>query len=201
MYARARLRLRPLCFRKGCTLGPSGCVEVSDAVFFSSYASSLGGFERGGTTSDPSIFVEPVRSMGCPISWVAQRVPMTGERVLLPAAAPQTSSWGVAGLELQFGHAKQGIAKVSVTVHGKTLAEGMLPAALRPSEEITENFPLERPVGVHGLASATITTHRISSVLWVELTQIRFVDGSVWRPSQDEQCRTAPRVLQNVASR
>jgi hypothetical protein len=104
------------------------------------------------------------------------------------------------GLQLTFNrkHAPK-IMKVNVTVHGLSGEARVVPAGSGSRDEITQIFQLRPEAGAVGLLQSEIWMQEMNTVRWVDLTQIEYVDGSVWRASEGSRCRATPDMFVLVA--
>ncbi len=104
------------------------------------------------------------------------------------------------GLQLTF-HPQDApkIMKVNVTVYGLSGEARVMPAGSGSKADITEIFQLRPEAGAVDLLQSEIWMQKMSTVRWVDLTEIEYADGSVWRASESSRCRAAPDMFVLVA--
>ena len=85
------------------------------------------------------------------------------------------------------------IMKVNLIVHGPSLQARAVPAGSNSevNADVPEIFHLERRAGASTLQTSEIWT-KIGAVRLVEVTEIQFVNGVLWRESDTSKCRTEP---------
>lgn len=136
----------------------------------------------------PTIFLVPPTSNACPVGFTAERR-SSHELEFVNGGLSKSRQW----VHLTFGRGDaQTIVKVSVTAHGASDKPHAMPASAGIDEDITETFQFERKSGEPGLLASNLSTHTMGSVRWVELTELDYADGSVWRESKASQCRATP---------
>ena len=149
------------------------------------------------TSSTPAIFLSPPASESCPVSFSADRQPDGG----MVNVDRKTRSYSQ-GLQINFARSSSpALLKVDVKLHGMTPGVHMSPASLatRRAVEATETFQLTATQG-SPLLRSSVSTKRLGSVDWVELTRIEFANGTTWQSSTDSRCVVAPSLLVLVDS-
>jgi hypothetical protein len=137
----------------------------------------------------PTVFMGAPISTGCPVGFTAERRSTTEVRY-----AKDGKQLHGQGLELQFDPRSnpKKILKVNVTVHGVDGAARVIPAGSSDSEDVAELFQLEAGAGEGSLRHSNLWTQRVSTIRWVDLTQVAYSDGSVWLASASGRCRVEP---------
>jgi hypothetical protein len=74
-----------------------------------------------------------------------------------------------------------------------------MPAGSSSRDDVVEIFQLGRGTGAASLIRSDIWMHRMSTVRWVELTEMEYADGSVWREADGSRCRATPDLFLLVA--
>lgn len=140
----------------------------------------------------PAIFVAPPASQSCPVSFSADRQPYGGI-----VNVDRGATFPGQGLQINFlRSASAAILKVDVKLHGLTPGVRMSPASAdtRKAVQTTETFHLAASEG-SPLVHSSVSTKRLASVDWVELTRIEFANGTTWQPSAESRCVVAPSLL------
>jgi hypothetical protein len=139
-------------------------------------------------TSTPAIATTGLFSVGCPVNFSAQRKSfwaMSGsnDRTTPKAAISQA-------VQLTFTQSDAGkISKAAVTVHGTSgRLQTISSAEDAPNDAWTESFLIERSEGAPALPTRTLRTKAMATSNWVEITQIDFIDGAVWKEQSGAQC-------------
>lgn len=87
---------------------------------------------------------------------------------------------------------KKTAVAATVEVHG---ASGARLMQIGSSTDRTDNESFSiapSPLQHGGLLAATIYTHRLTSVQFVELKEVRYADGSSWREPAEGACQFVP---------
>jgi hypothetical protein len=130
----------------------------------------------------------------CPIGFRANR-----------QATPQIRSAGdtqkntpALGLHLTLDHqTAPAIESVEITVYGVSPKGQILPTTQWAADTdtgnvISKSFQLQRSAGNETLNNADIWMHQVGALRWVDLNEIRYTDGTNWRPSGSAKCRAIP---------
>jgi hypothetical protein len=130
----------------------------------------------------------------CPIGFRANR-----------QASPQILSAGetqknppALGLHLTLDHqTAPAIEAIEITVYGVSAKGHVLPtnqwiADTDTRDVVTRSFQLQRGVGTETLNNADIWMHQVGALRYVDLNEIRYADGTNWRPSGSAKCRAVP---------
>ncbi|MBB5327143.1 hypothetical protein [Tunturiibacter gelidoferens] len=130
----------------------------------------------------------------CPIGFRANR-----------QASPQILSAGdtekntpALGLHLTLDHqTAPAIESVEITVYGVSPKGQVLPtnqwaADTDTRDVISKSFQLQRSAGTETLNNADIWMHQVGALRWVDLNEVRYTDGTSWRPSGSTKCRAVP---------
>jgi hypothetical protein len=135
---------------------------------------------------------KPAKSEGCPIGFNAK----VDGRAIARTVEDQKKNGDGPLLELTFGRRDAlKIVSAIVTVHGLSSSNRYLPVDRRSDENATQTFELRPENGAADLTSADVWLSKILSVSWVELTEMKYADGSAWHASPDLQCRAVPSKL------
>jgi hypothetical protein len=150
---------------------------------------SAGVLAQGNAHSEMTVLAGPPDSSGCPVGFSAERRSTTEVRYAKDGREIRGQ-----GLELKFDSQTEPkkILKANVTVHGVTGEARVIPAGSRDSDDVAELFQLEAGAGEESLRHSSIWTQRVSTVRWVDLTEVAYVDGSVWLASASGRCRIEP---------
>ena len=134
----------------------------------------------------------------CPVQFRAQRWndarALKDVEVRRPGAAER-------GLYLRAEHNGAGkeVGSATVIVHGSALAPRLSPARSSGPGELEQTFRLAELPRDHD-GNWKLTTDRVPLIRLIEITEMHFVDGSVWQASQDARCRFTPDGFLPVAS-
>ncbi len=145
-----------------------------------------------------AVLVGPPTAAGCPVGLFAQRRAPGAVR-LAGTGAPVAG-----GLSLLVGLEQAGAAKpvaATAELHGMPLGARPMQANGGPKGEASERFQLEPKRGERLLRQAVVKPIQLQGVSWVELTAIRFADGSEWHPSQSSRCVAEPNSVLLVSGR
>jgi hypothetical protein len=131
----------------------------------------------------------PSGSEGCPIGFSAQ---LNG-RAIARTVEDQKKNGDGPLLELTFGRLDAlKMLSASITVHGLSSSNRYLPVDKRSDADTTQTFELRPLNGAADLTNAEVWLNKILFVSWVELTEMKYSDGSAWHPSSGVQCRAVP---------
>ena len=150
---------------------------------------SVGALAQANGHIGPTVFMGPPVSTGCPVGFSAER---QAAGVVRYAKGDQTQTHGQ-GLELKFDSRNdtRKIVKVNITVHGLDGSARVIPASEKSSDDLAELFELTA-AGDNSLRHSNIWTQRMSTIRWVDLTEVAYADGSVWLASASGRCRIEP---------
>jgi hypothetical protein len=140
--------------------------------------------------SSGTVWTAPPQSIGCPIDFTAKRQQGLVVRSVNDGHGDATGQ----GLRFTFrAPTALKIMKVNLIVHGPSLQARAVPAASNSevNADVPEIFHLERRAGASTLQTSEIWT-KIGAVRLVEVTEIQFVNGVLWRESETSKCRTEP---------
>jgi hypothetical protein len=132
--------------------------------------------------------VAPLRlgNWGCPVGLSAKR--QSSLEVRYAEGAREKSRGQGLELKIDARDASKKVVKASVTVHGVSGAARVMPVGESSRDDVAEIFQL----GGGALFRSDIWTKRVGTIRWVDLTDIEYSDGSVWRTSQWARCRVEP---------
>ena len=136
----------------------------------------------------PVVLVQPPASQSCPVGILAQRrSPLQIDRAEDHLAPDHPL------LSVQFRRLEAPpLLAVRITAHGSTGSSRLLPAAHSSATDASETFHLERTAGATDLRRGTLDPHRLSSFSWIEVTELRYADGTAWHPSAASRCVAEP---------
>jgi hypothetical protein len=157
---------------------------------------SAGVWAQGNAHSEATVLTGPPSSAGCPVGFSAERRSAGAVRY----AKDGRESRGQ-GLELKFDPLTdpKKIVKANVTVHGVNGAARVIPAGENSNDDVAEIFQLGAGAGEESLRHSSIWTQQVSTVRWVDLTEVAYADGSVWLASASGRCRVEPSAFLLVA--
>jgi hypothetical protein len=137
-------------------------------------------------------FTKLYKSEGCPIGFGAQ----VNGRAIARTAEDQKKIGDAPLLDLTFRRRDTPrILSASVTVHGLSSSNRYLPVDKGSDENTTQTFDLG---GAAGLTDTEILVTKMLFVNWVEVTELRYANGSEWHASSEQQCRVVPSKLRLV---
>jgi hypothetical protein len=140
--------------------------------------------------SSGTVWIAPPQSIKCPIDFTAKR-----QQGLASDSVKDGQGDAIGqGLRLTFkAPTALKIMKVNLIVYGPSLRARAVPAGSDSgvNADVPEIFHLERRAGASTLQSSEIWT-KIGAVRLVEVTEIQFVNGVLWRESDTSKCRTEP---------
>lgn len=97
------------------------------------------------------------------------------------------------GLDLNFADAGAlRIVRATLTVHGASGEAHAVPAGTTPDSDAVETFRLHADAGTEGLLHSEVWLKEMSAVSWVDLTEIKYANGTVWHASSASKCRAVP---------
>lgn len=136
-------------------------------------------------------------TQGCPVGLSVRRWFEGGLRAV-QKGTPEAEG---RSLFLHFARPEAGaIKQATVVVHGFGVENRIVPAASQ-SHSLSETFQLQSANGSAGLTSAEVSLRKIRNVEWVELTQLRYENDSLWHESAGATCHVTPDGFLLVASR
>ena len=142
---------------------------------------------QGNAHSEMTVLAGSPDSSGCPVGFSAERRSTTEVRY----AKDGRQSRGQ-GLELKFDSQQKKILKANVTVRGVNGEARVMPAGSAGSDDVAEIFELIPGTSEDSLKHSSLWTERVATVRWVDLTEIAYMDGSVWHASEGKRCRIEP---------
>jgi hypothetical protein len=140
--------------------------------------------------SSGTVWIAPPQSIRCPIDITAKRQQGLESRSVKEGQGDATGQ----GLRLTFkAPTALKIMKVNLIVHGPSSQARAVPAGsvFEVNADAPEIFHLERRAGASTLQSSEIWT-KIGAVGLIEVTEIQFANGVLWRESDTSKCRTEP---------
>jgi hypothetical protein len=148
--------------------------------------------------SKPDAFAVILRSISagtdCPIGFRANR--QSTAQILSANSANKNSP--ALGLHLILDHpAAPAIESIEVTVYGVSPRGRTVPTDFQSADEntrdsVSKSFLLERSANDKTLSNADVWMHQVGALRWVDLNEVRYTDGTTWRPSGSEKCRAVP---------
>jgi len=148
------------------------------------------------TNSNPASVVLRSIPIGteCPIGFRADR--QASPQIL--AAGDTQKNTPALGLHITLDHqTAPAIESIEITVYGVSPKVQVLPtnqwAAVTDTRDIvSKSFQLQRSAGAETLNNADIWMHQVGALRWVDLNEVRYTDGTSWRPSGSAKCRAVP---------
>ena len=168
--------------------------RLSAALFLLAAAASLA---QSPTGSKPDASAVVLRSIpagtDCPIGFRANR--QSTAQVLSANNADKHSP--AQGLHLTLDHpTTSAIESIEVTVYGVSpkgrIVPTDLPADANTRDTVSKSFLLQRSANDKTLSNADVWMHRVGALGWVDLNEVRYTNGTTWRPSGSEKCRAVP---------
>jgi hypothetical protein len=150
---------------------------------------ALPGASAGQTKAAGAVVLEASHAEGCPVGFSARHANQ-GATVKV---SPQEKSRRQ-GYELNFvPDGQHGIAEARVTLHGLSGARVIPAGETAPAgSEASETFHLSPASGGNHLFRSTVYTEKLTGVLWVELNELTYADGTTWHESERGSCRITP---------
>jgi hypothetical protein len=102
------------------------------------------------------------------------------------------------GLHLTLDHpATPAIESIEVTVYGVSPRGRIVPTDFQAADAntrdtVSKSFLLKRSANDKTLGNADVWMHQVGALRWVDLNEVRYTDGTTWRPSASEKCRAVP---------
>ncbi len=149
--------------------------------------------------TSPVITESSVSGQNCPVALNASRDPDIG---MVQTAPDRSHVQGARqqGLRLYLEPSDlHGIAEADFTVHGMIGAQ-MIPAGTRSRRHATEDFHVSLTSGEDHRFASTVYMKRLTGIDYIELSAIRFADGTEWHRSANSACRVTPNGFKLVAS-
>lgn len=150
----------------------------------------------------PLVYVVPApASLGCPVSMHAQHGAGGGVLVTRQSQSESRSQQSrprqpSQDIHLILGAFKDSIQVVAakVTVRGTNGKGHAVPATLTPggAPDETKTLDLRFDTAGNGESAADLMLAGFTSVQSITLDSLTFADGSIWTPSSNSSCRTAP---------
>jgi len=121
----------------------------------------------------------------CPIGFTAER---NSSMELVPIHSGEAKTHQTIRLNLA-PRSGPAISEASVTVHGTHNSGLLMPVDDSIDRDISRDFQLERLPGESSLHLATVSSNEISAVHWVDLTFIKYANGTTWHTTETSRCR------------
>jgi len=138
----------------------------------------------------------PTVSAVCPVSFEVQ---LSSRSTIRVTQSAQTSKQGSQlGLIFNLQNAPE-IASMRVVVHGLT-GNWHVSTTSPGSEEATQSFALDRPDGAKHWTHASLQVTKLPFVNSAEITEITYVDRSIWQSLGGTSCQASPNPLQLIAA-
>jgi len=89
------------------------------------------------------------------------------------------------------------IESIEVTVYGVSPKGRIVPTNFQSADAntrdtVSKSFLLERSANDKTLNYADVWMHQVGALSWVDLNEVRYTDGTTWRPSASAKCRAIP---------
>ena len=142
------------------------------------------------TSGTATVLTLPNLGEGCPVGVGAQ---LDG-RAVMRTAGDAKAKVDSPLLQLSFDRQDQPrIVGARVTVHGVVPTSRLLPAAEHDDANRTQSFDLDRlSAKRQDVVEREVSVTRMTFVRWVDVTELRYADGSTWHASKEAQCRAVP---------
>ena len=147
-------------------------------------------------SSNAVVVLQQTANQSCPVDLTAQHAAAGGLVATNRNARRPGQSYR---LTFSPGDAR-GISQAKVTLHGLSGAQVLPAAAEKPRRDATESFNLSPSSDRRHLFHSMIYTDKLTGVLWVELNELTYADGTQWHESATATCRVAPNGFMLVAS-
>jgi hypothetical protein len=139
--------------------------------------------------------VPDITSVGCPVSFGAS---LSARAIAHSARDGGEQDQNSKLVELRFGRSDAlAVVGAQVVIHGLAENARVLPVAGAPKGELSQTFQLKAVSDSSGLTEHDVWVSKMI-VRWAEVTELRYADGSVWRPSKGAYCRSVPSMYQPV---
>jgi hypothetical protein len=162
------------------------------ALFVGTSALGAQSLERTGPDPASAVLLRSVPGV-CPVEFSATRIALP-DGVLRAGNDGREEAQTRVALHLVFHpQREQALAGARVTFRGLS-GLNLLPAAAGAGER-TETFTLGLAADAHHLFSTDVWSGKLSGVTSVELDELTYADGTVWRRVAEEPCRIAPDAL------
>lgn len=151
------------------------------------------------TAPSPQSTVLPVMDKAnCPVQFHAQRWNDASSLRDVDTQRPGTASRGLY-LHSQLNLSSKDVRWATVVVRGSAPSPHLTPARAAAAGNLQQTFHLaDLPRDRDG--SWKLVTDQVPLIQQIEITEVHFVDGSVWLASEDAHCRFAPDAYLPVAS-
>ena len=155
------------------------------------FLAALGFGASAGCQTSPTaaVLVMPPQGVGCPVGLSARRHAagvmafagsqenVAGRQTLLVGLEQRGTSQLVSAIAKLYG--------VSRGTHAVTLGAAV-------SSEASESVTLEPQHGEQSLRRAVLEPRHLQGVSWMELTEVKFADGTTWHATGDARCIAEP---------
>ncbi|WP_433967441.1 hypothetical protein [Tunturiibacter gelidiferens] len=149
---------------------------------------------RSGSNGSPVVLRNIPVGTGCPIGFRADR---QSTAQILTAGTTKKKEPAL-GLHLSLDRqTAPAIESIEVTVYGVSSKGRILPTDLlttqdSASDTVSKSFDLQRSAGNETLSNADVWMNKVGALRWVDLNEIRYANGTSWRPSASTKCRAIP---------
>lgn len=151
--------------------------------------SSVSGAAAGQMKTSEVVVLQAPAGEGCPVGFSARHADQGATVKVSPQEKRPRQ-----GYELHFvPDGQHGIAQARVTLHGLSGAQ-VIPAGqtAKASPDASETFNLSPTSGGNHLFRSTVYTEKLTGVLWVELNELTYADGTTWHEAESDSCRVTP---------
>lgn len=126
-------------------------------------------------------------SVNCPVQLSAHHAHDTG----MVRVSPRSDLPGQ-GYSLNFKPLNwRAVEQAKITLHGLAGAQ-VMPANGHPSKDATETFTVSPSTEPNHLFHSVVYVHKLTGVLWIQINDLTFADGTTWHESADSICRATP---------
>jgi hypothetical protein len=127
-------------------------------------------------------------SQNCPVGIQAQHTPQGAVQQVSPSAAHYQLGYNISLRAFD----SRLIRQARITLRGLAGAQ-VLPAAHRDNKaNATESFTITPGASPKPTFQSVVYTQKLTGVLWIEVDQVNYADGTEWHQAPGSVCRVAP---------
>ena len=147
--------------------------------------------------SAPAMLRALPASTDCPVQATAHR-DSAGDIVIV--GSPQATGSANLSLTLQPPDGKR-ITEATATVHALSMKSRVWTLAGNPEPDLVRQFTLTNTRSGKAAFVAAVALAQAATVVWVEVTSLRYADSTTWHAGPNSTCRVVPEALTPVLAR
>lgn len=140
------------------------------------------------TISSSTIVLQAPSLQNCPVGIMAQRTPQGAVQQVSRASDHPLLGYNISLRSFD----AQLVAKAQVTLSGLAGARVLPAASFGTKADTSESFTITPGTSPKAAFESIVYTKKLTGVLWIEVNQVTYADGTEWHQTKGSVCRVAP---------